>query len=133
MAIPVVVLPIHGLYLPKLLLWSMCTIRVEQCRRLCFFHKNLTIKRGNYSKSDLLCFLLIFGSFYLRGFLASFAFMTSCSFFYNINTVGDHETFDVLVENHYQGKGWLKLQVQHSANLKTDSSIYTYAVWRCQL
>jgi fatty acid desaturase len=90
------------------------------------FHKDLKIQRGNYSKSDLLCFLFIFGVFYLRGFFASFAFMISCNFFYNINTVGDHETFDVLVENHYQGKDWLKLQVQHSANFKTDSPIYTY-------
>ena len=30
------------------------------------------------------------------------------------------------VENHYEGKDWLKLQVQNSGNFKVDCPIYTY-------
>ena len=92
----------------------------------CVFHKDLKITEWNYSVMDALWFMFVFILFYQRGFFCSFAFMVSCNIFYNINTIGDHETFDVLVENHYEGKDWLKLQVQNSANFKTDSPIYTY-------
>jgi linoleoyl-CoA desaturase len=40
--------------------------------------------------------------------------------------MGDHDTYDVSVENHYEGKDWLKLQVQNSGNFKVDCPIYTY-------
>jgi linoleoyl-CoA desaturase len=45
---------------------------------------------------------------------------------YGFNVLADHDTHDVLVENHYTGKDWLKLQVMNSANFFVDSDIYTY-------
>ena len=90
------------------------------------FHKDLTINVWSYSCKDLVIIIFVINLFYQRGFFCSVAFMISCNIFYNINTIGDHETFDVLVENHYEGKDWLRLQVQNSGNFKTDSPIYTY-------
>ena len=60
------------------------------------------------------------------GFSSAISHMVTCNILYNINVIGDHDTFEVSVTNHYEGKDWLRLQVQNSGNFKTDSSLYTY-------
>ena len=60
------------------------------------------------------------------GLWCSVPHMIACSVFYRANVIGDHDTFEVSVTNHYEGNDWLRLQVQNSGNFKTDSSLYTY-------
>jgi linoleoyl-CoA desaturase len=64
--------------------------------------------------------------FYLMGLHATVMHMLVNNLLYGFNVLADHDTHDVLVENHYTGKDWLKLQVMNSANFLVDSDIYTY-------
>ena len=59
------------------------------------------------------------------GLWCSVSHMVACSVFYKANVIGDHDTFEVSITNHYEGKEWLRLQVQNSGNFKTDSSLHT--------
>ena len=56
----------------------------------------------------------------------SISYYVSCNLFYNINIMGDHDTYDVLVDNHYTGNDWLKLQVSNSANFLINDKFYTW-------
>ena len=60
------------------------------------------------------------------GLWCSVSHMVACSVFYKANVIGDHDTCEVSVTNHYEGKDWLRIQVQNSGNFKTDSPIYIH-------
>ena len=89
----------------------------------------LKMPRFNYSAVELAILSLRFYTFYLMRLSATLSHMISCNVFYYMNIIGDHDTFEVSVTNHYEGNDWLRLQVQNSGNFKTDSPIHT-CVWR---
>jgi fatty acid desaturase len=51
----------------------------------------------------------------------SFAYIISLNLWYNINVVGDHDTYETHIENHYSGKSFLRIQVCNSGNFFTNS------------
>ena len=75
---------------------------------------------------DILLILVRIMVFYEMGMWSSLSHMVANNLLYQANIVGDHDTFDVSVENHYEGNDWLKLQIQNSGNFKTDCPIYTF-------
>ena len=90
------------------------------------FVSPLKVPMNCYSLLDGFIFSIRILLFYEMGLWCSVSHMIACSVFYKANVIGDHDTFEVSVTNHYEGKDWLRLQVQNSGNFKTDSSLYTY-------
>ena len=90
------------------------------------FCSTLKVPKNNYSLLDLSIMLLRLCLFYRMGCWSTVSYMVGCSIFYMMNVIGDHDTYDVSVENHYEGNDWLKLQIQNSGNFKTDCPIYTF-------
>ena len=86
---------------------------------------NVKLVNETITPLDIICFVLNIYILYLLGLYASIAFCISCNFFYGINVIGDHDTFESAVKNNYIGQDWLKLQVSNSSNFKTDSIICT--------
>jgi fatty acid desaturase len=62
---------------------------------------------------------------YNGGFLMTAAYFVSLNFWYHINIIFDHDTFETAVENHYDGTDWLKLQVSNSGNCLNGNMIWT--------
>ena len=90
------------------------------------FVSDLKIPRNNYSRLDCCLMLSRVLLFYQMGFWSAISYMIGCSIFYKMNVIGDHDTYGVSVENHYEGNDWLKLQIPNSRNFKTDCPIYTF-------
>ena len=87
---------------------------------------NVKIPRNNYSIFDIFLMSVRIKLFYDMGIWSSLSHMVVNNLLYQANIIGDHDTFEVSVTNHYEGNDWLRLQVQNSGNFKTDSPIYTY-------
>jgi len=86
----------------------------------------MKIMNAKYSYFNMVLSLLRLYIFYLMGIHATITHMIVCNFLYGLNVLADHDTYDVLVENHYAGNDWLKLQIMNSANFYNDSYVYTY-------
>ena len=87
---------------------------------------NIRIPRNNYSMFDIVLLIFRIYVFYMMGLWSTASHMLGCNIFYTMNIIGDHDTYEVSVDNRYEGKDWFKLQVQNSANFKTNCPIYTY-------
>ena len=55
----------------------------------------------------------------------SFHYILGLNFWYFVNIALDHDTYENIVENHYSGKDWMKLQICHSSNFLNDNWIWT--------
>jgi linoleoyl-CoA desaturase len=81
-----------------------------------------------YKKIDLLDIILIVGKLYClyNGFyLPIISYYITINFWYHINIVLDHDTYESSVINHYEGDDWLKLQVCNSSNFLNGNIIWT--------
>jgi len=117
---PSIVYILPGFYYGQTLVYMLSTIYGT------LFSHRVKIPRNNYSIFDITLILTRIIIFYYMGIYSAISHMIACNVFYHINVMGDHDTYDVSVENHYEGKDWLKLQVQNSGNFKVDCPIYTY-------
>ena len=62
----------------------------------------------------------------LRGNLMYLAlFLMSNNVLYALNIIFDHDSFESLVINEYQGKDWLRLQIHHSSNFLNGNPLWT--------
>jgi linoleoyl-CoA desaturase len=52
-------------------------------------------------------------------------YIIALNFWYHINIAMDHDTYETIIENHYTGKDWLKLQICNSANFLNQSWLWT--------
>lgn len=59
-------------------------------------------------------------------FLPTILYMIAVNVTYHINIAPDHDTYETAVENHYDGKDWLRLQIQNSGNFLNDNLVWTY-------
>jgi delta11-fatty-acid desaturase len=59
-------------------------------------------------------------------YLPTILYLISLNFWYSINIVADHDTFETAIENHYTGNDWAKIQICHSANFINDNYLWTY-------
>jgi len=61
-----------------------------------------------------------------RGHLFYLLMFLMCNnIIYAVNVVFDHDSFENVVTNRYQGKDWLKLQVHHSGNFMNTDMLWT--------
>ena len=74
---------------------------------------------------DILLILVRMKVFYEVGMWSSLSHMVANNLLYRANIVGYHDTYDVSVENHYEGNDWWKLQIQNSGNFETDFPMST--------
>jgi fatty acid desaturase len=62
----------------------------------------------------------------LRGNLLHIVlFLISNNVIYALNIIFDHDSFESIVTNDYQGKDWLRLQIHHSSNFLNDNTLWT--------
>jgi linoleoyl-CoA desaturase len=97
----------------------------------CFFKKRLFgIKFPNVPFYDITDICLMAANLYClyKGlFLPTILYMIVVNATYHFNIVLDHDTYETAVENHYNGKDWLRLQIQNSGNFMNDNLVWTYA------
>jgi len=74
----------------------------------------------------MLCTLAAFEISILQGnFVYLCLFLFSNNFIYALNVIFDHDSFENIVTNDYQGKDWLRIQVHHSSNFLIEDSLWT--------
>jgi fatty acid desaturase len=83
-----------------------------------------------YDPLDLIGMFLTLAAFevaVLRGnWFSVFLFLVSNNVFYALNVIFDHDSYENHVTNEYQGKDWLRLQIQHSSNFLNEDSLWTH-------
>jgi len=59
-------------------------------------------------------------------YLPTILYILSLNFFYSINVVPDHDTYESSVENHYSGDDWCRIQICNSANFANQNTLWTH-------
>jgi linoleoyl-CoA desaturase len=54
------------------------------------------------------------------------SYIFGLNFFYAINIVPDHDTYETSIDNHYSGNDWCKMQICNSGNFVNDNLLWTY-------
>ena len=62
---------------------------------------------------------------YVAGFFPACFYLCSLNLWYGINIMFDHDTYENVVDNHYDGSDWLRLQVCNSGNFMNENIIWT--------
>ena len=88
------------------------------------FHIRIPKKRY-YDIIDICLILLKVYCLYYGGIFSTMNYIIALNFWYHINIVMDHDTYETIIENHYTGKDWLKLQICNSANFLNQSWLWT--------
>lgn len=88
------------------------------------FHIRIPGKRY-YDNIDICLILLKVYCLYSGGILSTINYILALNFWYHINIAIDHDTYETIIENHYTGKDWLKLQICNSANFLNQSWLWT--------
>lgn len=73
--------------------------------------------------SNIYC---LYCGLYSRFYLSTFIYIITLNFWYTINIIPDHDTYESSVENHYSGDDWCKMQICNSANFSNQSITWTY-------
>jgi fatty acid desaturase len=93
-----------------------------------FQRKLFHAKIPNKQYYDIIDFCLILSKlycFYYGGIWATINYILALNFWYHINIAIDHDTYETIIENHYSGKDWLKIQICNSANFLNQSWVWT--------
>jgi linoleoyl-CoA desaturase len=91
--------------------------------------KIFTIKLHDKTHYDVIDILLIITKLFClyKGlYFNTIIYIISLNFWYSINIVGDHDTYETAIENHYNGNDWCKMQICNSGNFVKNSMIWTY-------
>lgn len=88
------------------------------------FHIRIPNKRY-YDIIDICLILLKVYCLYYGGIFSTINYIIALNFWYHINIAMDHDTYETIIENHYTGKDWLKLQICNSANFLNQSWLWT--------
>jgi linoleoyl-CoA desaturase len=110
-----------GMYLGQCLMYILSVSKSRLFR--------ISIPKYTYYSSKYLwaiSLLLLFIIFYQQKFLGLLGYIVSANFFYAINIIPDHDTFETHITNHYEGNDWCKLQICNSGNFNTDNILWTY-------
>lgn len=79
-----------------------------------------------YDETDICLGITYISLLYYGRFLPTFCYIMSLNFWYSINILPDHDTYETSVENHYEGNDWCKMQICHAGNFANKSFIWTY-------
>ena len=79
-----------------------------------------------YDDLDMLLCLLHLYSLYKGLYLPTISYIFALNIWYAINIIPDHDTYESLIENHYDGNDWCKIQISNSANFVNDNVLWTY-------
>jgi linoleoyl-CoA desaturase len=88
------------------------------------FHIRIPNKRY-YDTIDICLILSKLYCLYYGGILPTINYIVALNFWYHINISIDHDTYETIIENHYSGKDWLKMQICNSANFLNQSWLWT--------
>lgn len=87
-------------------------------------------KRAYYDTTDLVIIFLKLWLIIAGGFWTGLCYHLSSNFFYAINIIGDHDTMNAGVKNHYDpnenARDWLKLQIHNSSNFVNSNLVWTF-------
>jgi len=81
--------------------------------------------RNMYDLFDIVFMGLCIYCLYSGLYLPTIFYIISLNFWYAINIIGDHDTYETAVENHYEGDDWLKLQICNSGNFLNGNILWT--------
>jgi len=93
-----------------------------------FTHKLFIIKLPNlllYDITDILIILCKLYCLYNGGVIPTIFYLITLNFLYHINVALNHDTYETIIENRYEGDDWLKLQVCNSGNFLNGNMIWT--------
>jgi linoleoyl-CoA desaturase len=82
--------------------------------------------KNHYDIIDILFIIVKLFCLYKGLFINTIIYIISLNFWYSINIVGDHDTYETAIENHYNGNDWCKMQICNSGNFINNSIIWTY-------
>ena len=88
------------------------------------FHVKIP-RKNYYDIIDLLLITIKVYCLYCGGIFATIHYFLALNFWYHINIAIDHDTYETIIENHYSGKDWLKIQICNSANFMNQSWLWT--------
>jgi len=89
------------------------------------FHIKMAKNQVYYHPLDMILMSFKYYCLYRAGFLVALSYILSANVTYAINIFFDHDTYETLVENHYTGKDWARLQIQNSGNFLNGSIVWT--------
>ena len=81
--------------------------------------------RNMYDLIDIFLMCCNLFCLYNGGIIPTSLYFISLNFWYFINVIFDHDTYETAIENHYEGDDWLKLQVCNSGNFLNDNMVWT--------
>jgi linoleoyl-CoA desaturase len=83
-------------------------------------------KINYYDMIDIALISIKLYSLYRGLYIPTILYIISLNFWYSINIVGDHDTYETSIVNHYDGNDWCKMQISNSGNFVNDNIIWTY-------
>jgi len=116
--ITIILLGIPGQYIGQVIVYLMSMYK-SKIFRIKIPDKNM------YEALDIFLICSKLACLYKGGILPTTFYLISLNFWYYINIIFDHDTYETAIENHYEGNDWLKLQVCNSGNFLNNNIIWT--------
>jgi fatty acid desaturase len=89
------------------------------------FHIKLPKNQVYYSPLDLIIMLTKLYCLYCGGLVVAMSYIVAANAAYSINIFFDHDTYETIVDNHYTGKDWARLQIHNSGNFMNGNMVWT--------
>lgn len=113
--LPFVLFIFPGFYVGQALSYAVAYIRKK------ILTKTLPTDLVYFSPYEFIFYIINIPFLIMSNKIVLFSYIISLNFWYNINIIGDHDTYETHVENHYSGTSFLRLQVCNSGNFFTNS------------
>lgn len=117
--IPFITFGIPGYYVGQMVAYIYGAFQYKIFRIL------LPKNREYYDLIDIILIVLKIYALTNGGILPTINYIMALNFWYFINIAFDHDTYENIVENHYSGTDWLKIQISHSGNFLNDNHWWT--------
>ena len=117
------ILPFITIFFPGYYVGQMIAYFISPFQQK-IFHIRIPTKRY-YDIIDVCLILSKLYGLYSGGILSTINYILALNFWYHINIAIDHDTYETIIENHYSGKDWLKIQICNSANFLNQSWLWT--------
>ena len=120
--IPMITILFPGFYLGQALSYFISIVSYKnKLFRFCF----LPTTNHYYDFIDICLICMNLYSLFCGWFYPTFHYIIALNFWYFINIAFDHDTYECIIENHYSGNNWLKIQISHSGNFLNENIVWT--------
>lgn len=116
--IPYVLILFPGQYIGQSISYLLSILKSK------IFHISMPTN-NMYDIVDMLFMFSKLFCLYKGGMIPTICYFISLNFWYHINIIFDHDTYETVIDNHYNGNDWLKLQVCNSGNFLNNNIIWT--------